>query len=240
MLLTSPSAGEITLALVLLVVTVALALAIASRIYSAGVLLYGQRVGIRSVLRATRRALSLEPAVRDAVTIGGGRTGDRPRRHHRGARRRRCQRGERGAPRRRRRRRGDPSRRQAGPAPGAARRRYPHGTPTGTAVATDAHGLPARWILHAVGPIWRGGEHGEPELLAYRSSLVLADELGARSVAFPAISMGIYGYPTDEGARVAVGAVADIGGTTGIELVRFVLFSDETYGHFADALAAAG
>ena len=123
------------------------------------------------------------------------------------------------------------------------RRRYPHGTPTGTAVATDAHGLPARWILHAVGPIWRGGEHGEPELLAgaYRSSLVLADELGARSVAFPAISMGIYGYPTDEGARVAVGAVADhIGGTTGIELVRFVLFSDETYGHFADALAAAG
>ena len=123
------------------------------------------------------------------------------------------------------------------------RRRYPDGTPTGTAVATDAHGLPARWILHAVGPIWRGGGHGEPELLAgaYRSSLALADELGARSVAFPAISMGIYGYPADEGALVAVGAVADhLRGATGIELARFVLFSDETYGHFAAALATSG
>src|SRR5688500_3767228 len=66
-------------------------------------------------------------------------------------------------------------------------RRYPDGTPTGTAVATDAYDLPARWVLHAVGPVWRGGTHGEPELLAgaYRSCLSLADELGARSVAFP-------------------------------------------------------
>ena len=119
------------------------------------------------------------------------------------------------------------------------RRRYPDGTPTGTAVATAGHSLPARWILHAVGPVWRGGDHGEEELLAgaYRSCLRLADELGARSVAFPAISMGIYGYPTPDGARVAVRTVTEhLTGGTDLELVRFVLFSDETYQMFADAL----
>ena len=119
-------------------------------------------------------------------------------------------------------------------------RRFPDGTPTGSAVATGGHDLPAHWVLHAVGPIWRGGDHGEEALLdgAYRSCLRLADELGARSVGFPAISMGIYGYPADEGAWVAVRAAADhLRGETGIELVRFVLFSDETFGHFADALA---
>ena len=119
------------------------------------------------------------------------------------------------------------------------RRRYPDGTPTGTAVATDAHDLPARWVLHAVGPVWRGGLEGEPELLAsaYRSCLRLADELGARSVAFPAISMGIYGYPPPDGARTAVGAVAEhLAGATQVELARFVLFSEETYTLFADAL----
>ena len=120
------------------------------------------------------------------------------------------------------------------------RRRYPDGTPTGTAVATEAHDLPARWVLHAVGPIWRGGSDGEPDQLAgaYRSSLQLADELGARSVAFPAISMGIYGYPPPDGARVAVRTVAEhLGGATQVELVRFVLFSEETYDLFADALS---
>lgn len=119
------------------------------------------------------------------------------------------------------------------------RRRYPDGTPTGTAVATDAHDLPARWVLHAVGPIWRGGGEGEPELLAgaYRSTLRLADELGARSIAFPAISMGIYGYPPPDGARVAIRTVVEhLGGATQVELVRFVLFSEETYDLFADAL----
>ena len=133
--------------------------------------------------------------------------------------------------------------------------RYPDGTPTGSAVATAGHGLPARWVLHAVGPIWQGGGMREEINLrrcyerileealldaAYRSCLRLADELGARSVGFPAISMGIYGYPAEDGARVAVNAVADhLHGDTEIELVRFVLFSDETYGHFADAVAAA-
>jgi O-acetyl-ADP-ribose deacetylase (regulator of RNase III) len=119
------------------------------------------------------------------------------------------------------------------------RRRFPDGTPTGTAVATAGHGLPARWVLHAVGPVWRGGGHGEAEQLAgaYRSSLALADELGARSVAFPAISMGIYGYPPEEGARVAVEAVhAHLAGTSGVELVRFVLFSHDTLSVFEAAV----
>jgi O-acetyl-ADP-ribose deacetylase (regulator of RNase III) len=118
--------------------------------------------------------------------------------------------------------------------------RFPDGTPTGSAVATEGHDLPARWVLHAVGPVWRGGDHGEPELLAgaYRSCLELADDLGARSVAFPAISMGIYGYPPPDGSRVAVRTVAEhLGGRTRVELARFVLFSDETYELFADALS---
>jgi len=119
-------------------------------------------------------------------------------------------------------------------------RRYPNGTPTGTAVATDAYDLPARWVLHAVGPVWNGGDHAEPELLAaaYRSCLSLADELGARSVAFPAISMGIYGYPPPDGARVAVQTVVEcLRGETQVEMVRFILFSEETYELFTDALA---
>ena len=90
------------------------------------------------------------------------------------------------------------------------RNRYPHGTPTGTAVETAGHRLPARWILHAVGPVWRGGGHGEAELLAgaYRSCLALCDTLRARSVAFPAISMGIYAFPGEAGARIAIETVA--------------------------------
>ncbi|MDP9269830.1 MAG: macro domain-containing protein [Chloroflexota bacterium] len=119
------------------------------------------------------------------------------------------------------------------------RRRYPNGTPTGTAVATDAHALPARWVLHAVGPMWRGGTAGEPELLAaaYRSCLQHCDALGARSVAFPAISMGIYGYPGAQGAGVALRAVAEhLSGNTSLELVRFVLFTAGTRAFFDDAL----
>jgi O-acetyl-ADP-ribose deacetylase len=120
------------------------------------------------------------------------------------------------------------------------RQRYPDGTSTGTAVDTGGHDLPARWVLHAVGPVWRGGGQSEERLLedAYRSCLRLADKLGARTVGFPAISMGIYGYPTDDGARVAVRTTADhLRGETGIELVRFVLFSEETFDHFEAALA---
>ncbi len=120
------------------------------------------------------------------------------------------------------------------------RRRYPTGAPTGTAVATGGHDLPARWVFHAVGPVWRGGSRDEERLLAgaYRSCLRLADEHGARSLALPAISMGIYGYPSSDGARVAVRTVADhLAGATTLELVRFVL-RDATFAPFSAALAA--
>ena len=120
------------------------------------------------------------------------------------------------------------------------RRRFPDGTATGTAVATDGYDLPARWVIHAVGPVWRGGTHGEAQLLAdaYRATLLVADELGARSIAFPAISMGIYGYPPHAGARIAVNTVAEhLRGETRVEVARFVLFSEDTYERFAGALA---
>jgi O-acetyl-ADP-ribose deacetylase len=118
-------------------------------------------------------------------------------------------------------------------------RRYPSGTATGTAVETRGHRLPARWVLHAVGPVWRGGGEGEAERLAsaYRSCLRLCDELGARSVAFPAISMGIYGYPGSAAARIALETVADhLRGEAKLELARFVLYSSETRALFERAL----
>jgi O-acetyl-ADP-ribose deacetylase (regulator of RNase III) len=110
------------------------------------------------------------------------------------------------------------------------------GCATGDAKATTAGDLPARWVIHAVGPVWRGGGAGEAELLAscHRRSLAVARELGARSVAFPAISCGIYGYPLELAAPIALGAVAD----HDLDLVRFVLFGDETYEAFDAALAA--
>jgi O-acetyl-ADP-ribose deacetylase len=117
-------------------------------------------------------------------------------------------------------------------------KRYRDGTPTGTAVATGGHRLSARWIIHAVGPIWHGGGNGEPDLLAgaYRSSLQLADELDATSLALPAISMGIYGYPLAEGAGVAVRTVLEhLEGETPLRLVRFVL-RESTHSAFAAAL----
>jgi O-acetyl-ADP-ribose deacetylase (regulator of RNase III) len=106
------------------------------------------------------------------------------------------------------------------------RRRYPAGTPTGTAVATDAYALPARWVIHAVGPVWGAGGQDKLDLLAsaYRSMLQVADELGARSIATPAISAGIFGFPTETAADVALRTVRDhLLGETGIERVTFVL-----------------
>ena len=84
------------------------------------------------------------------------------------------------------------------------------GCPTGSAVITGAGDLPARWVIHAVGPVWRGGGAGEADLLAsaYLTALRLADEADARSVTLPAISCGVYGYPLDTAARVAISAVA--------------------------------
>jgi O-acetyl-ADP-ribose deacetylase len=109
--------------------------------------------------------------------------------------------------------------------------------PTGEAVATIAGDLDARWIIHTAGPVYSGSAQ-DPELLArcHRSALHVADELGARSVAFPAISTGIYGYPVDEAAPVAIAAV--LGARTMVERVRFVLFSDGDLDAFERASAA--
>jgi len=109
------------------------------------------------------------------------------------------------------------------------------GCETGDAKATTAGDLPAHWVIHTVGPVWRGGSQGEPELLAscHRRALEVALELGARTVAFPAISCGVYGYPPELAAQVAVGAVRG----HDLELVRFVLFGDATYDAFAAAAA---
>ncbi|MBF6382799.1 O-acetyl-ADP-ribose deacetylase [Nocardia farcinica] len=110
--------------------------------------------------------------------------------------------------------------------------RYPDGLPTGQAVATTAGELPARWVIHTVGPVW-SARQDRSDLLAscYRESLRVADELGATTVAFPAISTGIYGWPMDDGARIAVETVRAT--ATAVETVRFVLFDRAAYEAFA-------
>jgi O-acetyl-ADP-ribose deacetylase (regulator of RNase III) len=102
------------------------------------------------------------------------------------------------------------------------------GCSTGDAKATPGFRLPARWVIHAVGPRYRDGQHGEDELLAscYRRALEVADEVGARSVAFPAISTGIYGYPPAEAAAIAVTTLQET--PTQVELARLVAFDDRT------------
>ena len=111
------------------------------------------------------------------------------------------------------------------------RTRYPDGLPTGQAVATTAGRLPARWVIHTVGPVYAKSED-RSELLAsaYRKSLRVADELGATSVAFPAISAGIYGWPLDNAAWLAVSTVRSAD-TTADEVI-FVLFGQDTYDAF--------
>ncbi|MCI3238569.1 MULTISPECIES: O-acetyl-ADP-ribose deacetylase [Streptomyces] len=109
---------------------------------------------------------------------------------------------------------------------------YGKGLPTGQAVATTAGDLDARWVIHTVGPVWSASED-RSQLLAscYRESLRVADELGARTVAFPAVSTGIYGWPIDDGARIAVETVR--AADTAVEEVRFVLFDERAYEAFA-------
>ena len=112
------------------------------------------------------------------------------------------------------------------------------GCATGDAKATTAGRLAARHVIHTVGPVWRGGGAGEPELLAscHRRVLEVAGELDCASVAFPAISTGLYGYPVERAAPVAVAAVREALGAP-VELVRFVLFSDDHLAAFARAVA---
>ncbi len=114
------------------------------------------------------------------------------------------------------------------------------GCATGGAKITGGHALPAAHVIHAVGPVWRGGDAGEPALLAacYRRALEIAEAEGLASIAFPAISTGIYGYPPDEAARTAVRAVADtLSETPGIARVLLVGFDAVNAGHLRAALA---
>ncbi|WP_433524014.1 O-acetyl-ADP-ribose deacetylase [Nocardia pseudovaccinii] len=112
---------------------------------------------------------------------------------------------------------------------------YGKGLPTGQAVATTAGRLPADWVIHTVGPVWSASEDRSAQLAScYRESLRVADELGARTVAFPAISTGIYRWPIDDGARIAIETVREA--TTNVTEVRFVLFDERAYTAFESAL----
>jgi O-acetyl-ADP-ribose deacetylase len=118
-------------------------------------------------------------------------------------------------------------------------RRYPQGCPTGSAVISDAGELPARYVIHAVGPVWSGGEGGEESLLAgaYRRSLELAVENDCDRVAFPAISTGVYGYPLEQAARVSLQTTIDfLRGHGKPQLVRFVLFDQRAFTVFERVL----
>jgi O-acetyl-ADP-ribose deacetylase (regulator of RNase III) len=120
---------------------------------------------------------------------------------------------------------------------------HPDGLPVGDAVATDAFDLPARWVVHTVGPNWNRGQR-DPALLAscFTRSLDVAADLGARSVAFPAVSAGVYGWEPAAVARVAVDAVRGWrpASPSGVDAVRFVLFTDGLTEEFGAALVRPG
>jgi O-acetyl-ADP-ribose deacetylase (regulator of RNase III) len=119
------------------------------------------------------------------------------------------------------------------------------GCPTGEARLTNGHSLPARYVIHTVGPVWRGGREHEPELLrsCYRNTLRIARDNEIRSIAYPSISTGAYGYPIEAAARIAVETVREVvAAPTSLQLVRFVCFSEhdwtiylELLGHRRDA-----
>ena len=113
------------------------------------------------------------------------------------------------------------------------------GCATGEAKATKGYDLHARWVIHTVGPVWRGGDHGEPDQLAscYRSSLDLAADLGARTVAIPAISTGVYGFPPEPAARVAVSTLRDLAATSPVDTVTLVAFDPATLARYERLLS---
>jgi O-acetyl-ADP-ribose deacetylase len=115
------------------------------------------------------------------------------------------------------------------------------GCPTGQARITHGYRLPARWVVHTVGPVWRGGGSGEGEALAscYRSSLTLAEAHGIRTIAFPSISTGAYAFPVPRAAAIALGEVArHVANSAAIEHVTFVCFDPRTRQAYAAALEA--
>jgi O-acetyl-ADP-ribose deacetylase (regulator of RNase III) len=114
------------------------------------------------------------------------------------------------------------------------------GCPTGQAKITPGYNLPAQWVIHTVGPVWRGGHHNEDELLAscYRNSLALTLEYDLRTLAFPAISTGVYGFPLERATRIAIAEVSTaLTNLPAIEQVRFICFGDEAYRVYQSVLA---
>lgn len=128
--------------------------------------------------------------------------------------------------------------RAAGPELLAACRKL-HGCATGDAKATPGFRLPARWVFHAVGPVWHGGGHGEDALLAgcYRRCLELAPEHSVRSIAFPAISTGVYRFPPERAADIALRTVRENVDASGVDEVQFVCFSAEALAIYKRLLA---
>ena len=121
------------------------------------------------------------------------------------------------------------------------RSRYPQGLPTGAAVMSDGGRLPADYVIHTVGPVWHGGDRGEPELLraAYRSSLLLAAEHRVTEVAFPAISTGVFGYPPALAARAAYGVIEEfLAARRTPQRVHLIFFSEADERSFLDAVGA--
>jgi O-acetyl-ADP-ribose deacetylase len=117
------------------------------------------------------------------------------------------------------------------------------GCETGDARITDGHDLPARWVIHAVGPVWQGGGAGEDDLLAscYRRAIDLASDHGVASIAFPAISTGVYGFPVDRAARIAVSTVADmLAGARDVSRVVFACFGAASMAAHRNALGSLG
>ncbi len=113
-----------------------------------------------------------------------------------------------------------------------------HGCRTGDAKATPGFALPAKWVFHAVGPVWRGGAHGEDDDLAgcYRRCLELATVYDAKTIAFPAISTGIYGFPRQRAAQIAVRTIKELADSSGVERVIFCCFDSETAGIYNQLL----
>ncbi|HWT65896.1 MAG TPA: O-acetyl-ADP-ribose deacetylase [Terracidiphilus sp.] len=129
--------------------------------------------------------------------------------------------------------------RAAGPELLAACRKL-NGCATGDARATPGFRLPAKWVFHAVGPVWQGGNRGEDDLLAscYRRCLELAHEHAVGSIAFPAISTGVYGFPSERAAHIALATVRAHVGSSGVSQVQFVCFGAETFAIYQRLLAA--
>lgn len=115
------------------------------------------------------------------------------------------------------------------------------GCPTGKAVITTGGNLPAHYIIHTVGPVWEGGDAGEPDLLksCYNESIALAVKNGLYSIAFPSISTGVYGYPTEKAAKIAIQTICELADNDDRmpTLVQFVLFDDATFECYTDALS---